>query len=102
MAIRPGDLKEDDKTDYSDYVNSMAAEIERELNRLLRLDDLEPPPGDPDVAHPSEDDRELRDRRRLFIAIARGVVKHLKDQANAIDIPHDAAITHPVLHTDGI
>jgi hypothetical protein len=94
MAIRPGDLTTN-PVDYSAYVGSMAAEIETQLNRLLDIDGLPQLPFD-------VDDREVRDRRRLFIAIARAVVKHLKDEANSIDIPHDAAITHPVFHTDGI
>ena len=67
--IRPGDL-DVVKNDYTAYVDSMASAIEEELNRLLVLDDLPALPTDPD-------DREVRDRRRLFVAIARAVVKHL-------------------------
>jgi hypothetical protein len=83
MAIIPGNF-EADATDYSQYVGSMAAEIERQLNNLLVLDGLPPLPGNPD--DPSDDDRELRDRRRLFVAIARAVVKHLNDHRSDIDI----------------
>jgi hypothetical protein len=85
MAIKPGNFASD-TTDYGPYVNSMAAEIERQLNLLLELDDLPALPGNPSDAHPDEDDREVRDRRRLFVAIARAVVKHLNDNRTAIDI----------------
>ena len=60
------------------YANSMAHEIEKQLNQLLANDFLPPLPMD--------NSPETRDRRRLFVAIARGVVKHLKDNASAIDV----------------
>lgn len=92
--IKPGNLKDPDFEDYGDYVGSMAAEIEEELNELLKGDDLSPLSLDPK-------DREVRDRRRLFVAIARGVVRHLVEQANAIDIPRpDGTKVHPTFNTE--
>lgn len=107
MAIKPGNLVESDKTDYSQYVGSMAAEIERQLNTLLAVDELPPLPGDPDDADPDEDDRELRDRRRLFVAIARAVVKHLNDHRLDIDITVPDGVggtitVHPTFHIEGL
>ncbi len=108
MAIKPGDFVEsEDKTDYSEYVDSMAAEIERQLNRLLEIDDLPRLPGDPNQAHPTEDDREVRDRRRLFVAIARAVVKHLNDHRLDIDIEvpdglGGTMIVHPTFDIEGL
>jgi hypothetical protein len=93
--IRPGDL-DVVKNDYTDYAGSMAALIEAELNRLLLLDDLPALPDDPD-------DREVRDRRRLFVAIARAVVRHLVDEAGSIEIVRaDGTSTSPIFHTEGI
>jgi hypothetical protein len=93
--IRPGDLTVI-PIDYTAWNGSMAALIEEELNRLLLLDGLPALPTDPT-------DREVRDRRRLFVAIARAVVRHLKDQAGAIDVQRvDGTIVHPTFHTDGV
>jgi hypothetical protein len=58
--------------------NSMAAAIERQLNRLLSdasLDQL-----------PFADTAEARDRRRMFAAIARGVIEHLAANPDALRI----------------
>jgi hypothetical protein len=74
----------------------MAMAIEDELNSLLALDGLPTLPTTP------SDDREIRDRRRLFVAIARGVVRHLRDHSDAIDVPHNASITHPTINTEGL
>ena len=65
---------------------SMAAAIERQLNDLLAdagLDEL-----------PTDDTPEARDRRRMFAAIARGVIEHLAANPQALRIvmtsaPHD-------------
>ena len=78
MAIAPGTLTVV-QTDYSGFVNSMADEIERQLNDLLLLDGLTALPTD-------AGDREVRDRRRLFVAIARAIVKHFDDRRASINI----------------
>ena len=53
--------------------NSMAAAIERQLNLLV-----EP--------LPTGDSPEARDRRRMFAAIARGVIEHLAANPDALAI----------------
>ena len=93
--IRPGNLTKN-PTDYSAWTDSMAELIEEELNRLIELDNLPRLSTDPS-------DREVRDRRRLFVAIARAVVRHLKDQSGAIDVQRgDGSIVHPTFHIKGL
>ena len=58
--------------------NSMAAAIERQLNRLLSDASLDP--------LPFADTTEARDRRRMFAAIARGVIEHLAANPDALKI----------------
>jgi hypothetical protein len=52
----------------------MAEAIEAQLNAML------------DIDLPSEDTQEARDRRRFFAALARGVIKHLKDNPDALEV----------------
>ena len=65
-------------TVFTSAENSMAAAIERQLNRLL-VNPL-----------PFEDSPEAQDRRRMFAAIARGVIEHLAANPDALKIE----ITH--------
>jgi hypothetical protein len=58
--------------------NSMAAAIERQLNMLLVGDSLDP--------LPTANTREARDRRRMFAAIARGVIEHLARNPTALRV----------------
>jgi hypothetical protein len=73
MSIKAGDLAHP-----ADFTGSMAAAIEDELNRLLTADGL--------PALPLDDSPETRDRRRLFVAIARGVMRHLVENRDAVTI----------------
>nr|WP_310525016.1 hypothetical protein [Polymorphobacter sp.] len=90
MAIKPGSL--------DDFGASMAEAIENELNARMILDGL---PG-----LPMEDTPERRDRRRLFVAIARGVMRHLKDNEASIVVPYkDGAanrVTSPNMTVTGL
>lgn len=90
MAIKPGTL--------DDFSGSMAEAIEQSLNTSLIADGL---PG-----LPMEDTPERRDRRRLFVAIARGVVGHLKAQQASMVVPYDddglSRSTSVTLGTTGI
>ncbi len=61
-------------TVFASGENSMAAAIERQLNDLL----TEP--------LPTGDSPEARDRRRMFAAIARGVIEHLAANPDALVI----------------
>jgi hypothetical protein len=73
-------------TVFSSGENSMGAAIERQLNDLL---------ADAGMATlPTANTREARDRRRMFAAIARGVIEHLAANPEALKIvmtsaPHD-------------
>ena len=59
--------------------NSMGAAIERQLNNLL----VEP--------LPTVDSAEAQDRRRMFAAIARGVIEHLAANPDALKVEITAA-----------
>lgn len=79
MAIKPGSL--------ASFGNSMASEIEAQLNATLLADGL---PG-----LPMGNTQDVRDRRRLFVAIARGVVKYLKQHEADIVVKYtDDGIQH--------
>jgi hypothetical protein len=65
----------------SETDRTMAAEIEWHLNRLL---------PDPYKLAP-EDSDEARDRRRLFAAIARGIVEHLLEHPQALQVVFTSA-----------
>lgn len=85
MAIKPGRMgTPPDPLDApaptpAEFANSMAAQMEEALRHLLITDGL------PDFPL-NDNSREARDRRRLFVAIARGIVRHLQEQANSITI----------------
>ena len=78
-TLVPGNLTPGNAADYSLFVNSMAEEIENQLNQLMTNDGL--PPLSMDLS-----DQAVRDRRRLFVAIARGVVLHLAANEDAFVI----------------
>ena len=85
VELKPGSL--------SDFSGSMAEQIESELNTLMTGDGL--PPMIMDASDPS-----VRDRRRLFVAIARGVVRHLQDKKAAIKVFCEDNQTKPVTVVD--
>lgn len=62
----------------SEFAGSMAEAMEVALNQLLSAT------GKPTV--PTDDSDEVRDRRILFVAIARGVIDHLVDNEDAFTI----------------
>ncbi len=87
--IKPGSYKEPANEDWTGYAGSMAEAIEIELNQLLKLDHLAELPTDPS-------DNEVRARRRLFVAIARGVVRHLAEHHDALTVTVPPHPTHRV------
>ena len=95
--LRPGNLKDSDHEDYGEFEGSLAQTIEEELDQLLELDGLPTLP-----APPSHDvsDREVRDRRRFIIAIARGVVRHLAENPDAIVVTFDGSDHHVTINAD--
>jgi hypothetical protein len=82
-AIKAGDFVPVTHDDYSDFANSMADFMDRELHRLLQLDD---PAGEEIGLSFDNDDRDVRARRRLFVAIARGVLLYLRDHNDSISV----------------
>ena len=72
MAIRPGTL--------DTFGGSMAAAIEAELDAMLFSD------GQPHLLN--DGSAEVSDRRRLFVAIARGVVRHLSQNPADLKVPY--------------
>ncbi|WP_116132697.1 hypothetical protein [Tropicimonas sp. IMCC34043] len=90
--LRPGNLTIT-PNDMSQFANSMADLIEEELNALLALDGLPQLPGD-------ANDREVRDRRRFMIAIARGVVRHLAENPDAFVVSYDGTNHHVTINAD--
>ncbi|MGH6965251.1 MAG: hypothetical protein ACREE0_12265 [Phenylobacterium sp.] len=97
--LKPGGLPIDmggGVFDHTPYNGSLAAQIEAELNQLLFDDGM--------TQLPLDDTQDTRERRRLFVAIARGVVRHLRDNAGSIDVKVNTVpvTAHPVLHVDGM
>lgn len=90
MPLKPGSL--------DDFGASMAEAIEAQLNASLLADGLPGLPNDPAS--------DVRDRRRLFVAIARGVVKYLHDNEASLVIHYVdggvARTTAPMIATTGI
>ncbi len=95
-TLIPGQMVADHLNDTG-LIGSMALTMEQELDILMQLDDL--PPLSTDLS-----DQSVRDRRRLFVAIARGVVRHLRDNKDSIDILlADGTTVQPtVIRTTGL
>ncbi|MGB3243253.1 MAG: hypothetical protein WBB25_01860 [Sulfitobacter sp.] len=91
-TFRPGNLNLN-PLDFSGFYNSMAEAMEDELDALMALDGLAPVSKD-------ESNREVRDRRRFMIAIARGVVRHLADHSEAIKVTHDSDTVFAQIDTE--
>lgn len=77
------------------FADSMAAQIEAAFNALLDAEDL--------PRMPDDNSKESRDRRRLFVAIARGIVRHLDEHRTAITVtlPSSGGTTSPVFDIEG-
>lgn len=77
-----------------EYAVSMAQAMEDALNVLLVQE------GKPDL--PTENTTETRDRRILFVAIARGIVQHLAANQPAFSIRRDdnSVLTNHNVHIE--
>lgn len=64
-----------------DFESSMARSMEQALATLMG-------------PLPSEPEEVVNDRRKLFLAIAKGVIEHLKQQEDAFKIEFDVGIHH--------
>ncbi|MDB5718908.1 MAG: hypothetical protein JWM38_2335 [Sphingomonas bacterium] len=90
-ALKPGNISPKAQMWINDpqFTCSMAQAMEDALNTLMVNDDL--PALDTDASQTS-----VRDRRRLFVAIARGVVSHLQAHKAAITLFCEDNQTKPV------
>jgi hypothetical protein len=78
-TLKAGNLTASTSPNDPAFLDSMAQEIETQLDTLMTNDGL--PPLSMDAS-----DKSVRDRRRLIVAIARGVVKHIADNPGAFVI----------------
>jgi hypothetical protein len=80
-ALNPGNMAQtvDSNNIPSDFESSMAASIEAALNALLAQDSM-------NTFNVQSNTQTARDRRRILIAIAQGVVSHLKNNPGAFVI----------------
>ncbi|HEY0104922.1 MAG TPA: hypothetical protein VGB91_02475 [Rhizomicrobium sp.] len=99
VALKPGNMDIDPlhpRTD--DMSGSIADAMDHEFDRLLRAAQL------PGLTFDMTD-RAVRDRRRLFVAIARGLVIHLKQNSAAFSVIVPAPLPAKVgasIATDGV
>jgi hypothetical protein len=79
----------------ADFTNSMAEAMETALNDLLAADGK-------DTFTTDDNSPDTRDRRRLFVAIARGMVEHLSENQGAFVIKYTGNPTEEnvVIQTD--
>jgi hypothetical protein len=73
----------------ADFANTLASTIENALLQLFLNDGLNK--FDIDT-----NSREARDRRRILIAIAHGVVRHLVDNAGAFQVTGTDSLGQPI------
>jgi hypothetical protein len=78
--IKPGAMgNSSDPGKPGDFANSMAEAMEDAFNELLGNDGMK-------TFTVTNNSKESRDRRRLFVAIALGMVRHLKSNADGLQI----------------
>jgi hypothetical protein len=80
-----------------DFAGSMAEEIEKALDEVRQERGYTALPKPP-----TADKNDLDDRRMFFVAIARGVIRHLAKHQEAFEItvtvsPHPSVTTHPTI-----
>jgi len=97
--LRPGNMgspTEPANAKPVDFVNSMADAMDTAFNSLLQQEGSH--------FELNTNSKEARDRRRIFVAVAQGVVRHLKDNSHALrvvtarDVPTGERL---VIDTDG-
>jgi len=91
-ALDPGNMKgSPDPANQipSDFELTMASAIENALLKLLQQDNM-------NSFATNTNAPEARDRRRLLIAIAQGVVRHLIDNAGAFQVSGTDSLGQPI------
>ena len=101
MPLKPGEMGPETPDDVTpgEFAGSMAAAMEEALNALLVADGL------PELEL-NDNSKETRDRRRLFVAIARGVVRHLSERSDSLkiavpDLPGPTRTVSPNIEVTG-
>jgi len=97
-SLKPGLMGSANDTSTPDaFAHSMAANIEAAFSELLQDAGL--------PALTDDNSKESRDRRRLFVAIAQGVVRHLVQHQDSftIFVPHTGndVTVHPTIAVEG-
>lgn len=83
--LKPGAMGSKSVPDTpEEFADSMAADMEAVLNELLEEEHMDRLPDD--------NSTETRDRRRLFVAIARGIIEHLDRNRFGIEIELPSSI----------
>ena len=80
--LKPGGMGKDSEplnARPKDFVNSMADAMDSAFHALLLADKMTSFELD-------TNSKEARDRRRIFVAIAQGVVRHLRDHGKALTV----------------
>jgi hypothetical protein len=80
-----------------DFANSMADAMDTAFHNLLSAEQMK-------TFELNANSKEARDRRRLFVAIAQGIVRHLKDNAGAMvikDSTNNVINVHIDIQVDG-
>jgi hypothetical protein len=80
-AIKPGAMgsKTDPTTKPPEFAGSMAEAMESALNDALGVDGIK-------TFVVNNNSQEARDRRRIFVAIAAGMIDYLKHNTDALEI----------------
>jgi hypothetical protein len=96
-AIKPGAMgSRSDADKPADFAGSMAEAMENAFNASLSDDGMK-------TFHVDTNTQEARDRRRIFVAIATGLVQYLKHNSAALEILNAAHLPTGetiVVHTD--
>jgi len=80
-----------------DFASSMADAMDTAFHNLLAAEGMK-------TFEVNTNAKEARDRRRLFVAIAQGVIRHLKDNAGALlikDTLNNVVPDHIDVQVDG-
>jgi hypothetical protein len=97
-ALKPGGMgPKGASAKPADFAGSMADAMETALNTMLANDGI-------NKFEVNTNSQEARDRRRMFVAIAQGIVRHLKDNADALWIENTLNVKlpdHIDIQTDG-
>jgi len=93
--LKPGGMglaSEPQNAKPGDFASSMADAMDKAFHQLLSAEPMR-------TFETDTNSKDARDRRRLFVAIAQGIVRHLRDNADALLIK-DASNNVVNIHID--